>query len=120
MAVFTAGILSGSTNGRPVKVAATAIGSGTTIHTATSVSGAFDEVSIYVTNTHTATVSVTLGWGGTTDPDDLICKTVSLSPLSGPVPIVTGLRLNGGVIVKAAGSTANVLLVTGIVNSISP
>ena len=118
MATFSVVLLSGSTSGRPIKVVATAIGSGTTIHTAVAGAVAFDDVTIYVTNTDTVARTLTLGWGGTTDPDDLICKTVSIPASSGPIPIVSGLRLNGGVIIKAACDTASVLLITGSVNRI--
>lgn len=118
MATFTAGKLSGSTSGRPIKVAATAIGSGTTIHAAVAGATAFDEITLFVTNTDTVARTLTIGWGGTTDPDDLILKTVSIPPLSGPIPIIAGLRLNGGLSVLAAASAANVLLISGVVNTI--
>jgi hypothetical protein len=118
VATFSARLLSGSTSGRPIKVAATAIASGTTIHTAVAGATAFDEITLYVTNTDAAAVTLTLGWGGTTDPDDLVCKTVSIPAASGPIPLVSRLRLNGGLIVKAAGSSANLLLITGTVDRI--
>lgn len=110
--------LSGSVNGRPIKVTATSIGTGTTIHTAITGTSGFDEISLFVTNTNTSSVTLTIGWGGTTDPDDLILKNVSIPASSGPIPIISGLRLNNGVSVLAAASTANVLLITGAVNRI--
>lgn len=116
MAQYTPLTPTGSTNGRPVKVAATSIGSGTTFHTAISGNDAWDEITVNATNTDTVPRSLTIGWGGTTDPDDLICKTVVLPALSGPINITDGLRLNGGLIVKAAASVANVVLLTGNVN----
>lgn len=118
MATFSALLLSGSTSGRPIKVAATAIASGTTIHTAVAGSTAFDEITLYVTNTDTVTHTLTLGFGGTTDPDDLVMKAVSIPASAGPIPIVTRLRLNGGLIVKAAADAANLLLITGQVDRI--
>lgn len=118
MSTFTPRLLSGSTSGRPIKVAATAIGSGTTIHTAVSGSEDFDEITIYATNTDASAVSLTIGWGGTTDPDDLICKSVSIPAQTGPVPIITRLRLNGGLVVKAAASSANLIVITGQVDRI--
>lgn len=118
MATFSARLLSGSTSGRPIKVAATAIGSGTTIHTAVAGATAFDEITLYVTNTDASAVTLTIGFGGTTDPDDLVCKAVSIPANSGPIPIVTRLRLNGGLLVRAAGSSANLLLITGTVDRI--
>ncbi len=118
MATFSPLILSGSTSGRPIKVAATSIGSGTTIHTAVAGAVAFDEITLYVTNTDTVARALTIGWGGTTDPDDLVMKTVSIPASVGPIPIVTRQRLNGGLVVKAAGDAANVLLITGQVDRI--
>ena len=118
MSTFSGGVLSGSTNGRPIKVAATSIGSGTTIHTATASTTGFDDITLFVTNTHTADLALTIGWGGTTDPDDLILKTVSIPALSGPIPIITGLRLNNTLIVKAAAGTTNLLLISGSYNRV--
>jgi hypothetical protein len=114
----TARLLSGSTNGRPIKVAATSIGSGTTVHTATTETAAdkFDEITLYATNTDTSDRPLTVGWGGTTDPDDLVLKAVTIPASSGPVAVVTGLRLNNGLVVRAAcTTTANVILITGVV-----
>lgn len=108
--------LSGSTSGRPIKVAATAIGTGTTIHAAIAGATAFDSITLYATNTNSAAKTLTIGWGGTTDPDDLVLKTVTIPALSGPIPIVTGLRLNGGLTVKAAAETADLILITGTVD----
>jgi hypothetical protein len=118
VATFSPMLLSGSTSGRPIKVAATAIGSGTTIHTAVSGATGFDEITLYVTNTDTAARTLTLGWGGTTDPDDLVSKAVSVPASSGPIPVVTRLRLNGGLVVRAAADSANLLHITGSVDRI--
>jgi hypothetical protein len=70
-----------------------------------------------VTNTDSSDRTLTIGWGGTTDPDDLVMKTVSIPTVSGPIPIIT-LRLNNSLIVKAAASTANVLLISGFYNRV--
>lgn len=112
--------LSGGSTGDPIKVAATAIGSGTTIHTGVSGTTSFDSVTLYVTNTDTSARTLTIGWGGTTDPDHLIMKAVSIPASSGPIPIITGLRVNGGNVIVAAADTANVLLITGTVDRYVP
>ncbi len=116
---FSGNVLSGSTNGRPILVAATAIGTGTTIHTAGTGTTGFDEITLFVTNTDTSDRTLTIGWGGTTDPNDLVLKTVTIPALSGPIPIITGMRLNNGLIVKAAASSANLLLITGGYNRVA-
>lgn len=121
MATYSRQLLSGSSNGQPVKVAATSIGSGTTIHTAVSGTSSFDEVYLWVTNTSTSAVTLTIGWGGTTDPDHLVCDGITIPPSAEcpPIPVVAGLVLQNSLIVKAAAGTANVLLLTGFVNRIA-
>lgn len=120
MATFTKQLLSGSTNGRPIKVAATSIGSGTTIHTALTGTSGRDLVFLFVTNTHTSPVTLTIGFGGTTDPDDLIVKAISIPPGADcpPIPIVTGQPLNNALLVRAAASSANLLLISGWVDRV--
>jgi hypothetical protein len=108
MATMSRITLSASTDGRPIKVAATAIGSGTTIHT---VSTGIDEIDIYAMNSDTVSRKLTLGWGGTTDPDDLIEVTIPAE--SGLIPVALKLPLKNSLVVKAACSTANVVTLTG-------
>jgi len=110
--------LSGSTDGRQIKVVATA-SAGTTIHTAVAgtTAGTFDEIWIYATNSHSSTVQLTIEFGGTTNPDDRILVAVPAGV--GLVPIIPGLILQNGTIVKAYGSVANVVFLSGHVNSIT-
>ena len=108
-------LLSGSTNGRGVKVAATAT-PGTTIHTAHATS--LDEVWLWCVNTDSSTRKLTVEFGGTTSPDDLI--EVSIPSESGLVLVSPGLTVTGGVVVRAFAATANVLVVMGHVNRITP
>ena len=113
MANFTKQLLSGSTNGRGIKVGATAT-PGTLVHTADST--ATDEVWIYAMNTDSSSRTLTLEWGGTTDPDDLIEITLGASP--GLTLIVPGLPVDGGVVVRAFADSADVVTVHGFVNRI--
>lgn len=117
MATYSRILLSGSTSGRPIKVAATAT-PGTAVHTAIAGAVAYDEVYLWATNTDSSTRTLTVEFGGTTDPDDLIVKTYSIPANSPPIPIVTGQVLNGGLLVKAFASSANVVLISGFVNRI--
>ena len=110
--------LSGSTNGKSVKVAATAT-AGTTVHTALSGTTGWDEVYLWVTNTSGSAVALTIEFGGTTDPDNLLVKQLSIPANSPPIPIVTGQMLQNGLTVAAFAGTANVLLLTGYVNRIN-
>lgn len=118
MASYARQLLSGSTSGKPIKVVQTAT-PGTLIHTATAGSSAFDEVYLWVANTTGAAVNLTLEWGGATDPDDLLCKSVSIPANSGPIPIAVGQVLNGGLSVRAFASSANALQISGYVNRIA-
>lgn len=108
---YAGGKLSGSTDGRPVKVAATSIGSGTTIHTNGSGSTLFEWISIWASNPDTADHVLTLGWGGTSDPDDLIVVTIPAK--SGLVPVVIGMPLRNSLVVKAAADSANKVVLVG-------
>jgi hypothetical protein len=119
MATFTKTILSASTDGRGVKVAATA-SAGTTIHTGSSTPTDFDEIWAYVQNTTTTSVLLTIEFGGTTSPDDRISTQVI--PASGLVLVVPGLILKGNatpLIMRAFAGTTNVLVMHGWVNRIS-
>jgi hypothetical protein len=118
MATYSRRLLSGSTSGKPIKVAATAT-AGTLIHTAVAGDNKFDEVYLWVTNTDTVSRDLTIEWGGATDPDCLIAKTYPVPALSGPIPIVPGLSLNAGLEVRAFASSANKLLISGHCNAIS-
>ena len=110
--------LSGSTDGKMIKVAATS-SSGTTIHTAVAgtTAGTFDEIWLYATNNHTADVSIVIQFGGTTDPDDYI--RMSIPYQQGLYFIIPGFILQNGAVVRVYASVANVISIGGWVNSIT-
>lgn len=115
MATYSAEKLSGSTDGRGIKVTATAIGSGVTVHTATSGAGDIDLVDLYAQNNDVdgETRTLTLGWGGTTDPDDLIVVPVPCKV--GPVLIVSQMPIMNSLVIKAAADEANDVQLFGVV-----
>ena len=113
MATFSKELLSGSTNGKNVKVVATAT-AGTTIHTATSGTSNLDEVWLYACNTDASDVKLTIEYGGTTSPDDL--TEVTISAESGWTLVIPGLLLQNSLVIKAFAATANVIEVNGYVN----
>lgn len=117
MASYTPMLLSGSTNGKAVKVAATAT-AGTTIHTAVTGTTGFDAITLYACNTDSSARLLTIEWGGTASPDDTI--EVSLAADSGQVLVINNLRLQNSCIVRAFAAAANVVLITGYVNRYSP
>ena len=118
MATFTKKILSGSTDGKAVKVAATAT-AGTTIHTGSATATTLDEVWIYAVNSSASSVKLTIEWGEATAPDGNIEFTVPAE--SGLYLLVPGLPLQGNataLVVKAFAATANVVIIHGFVNEI--
>lgn len=117
MLSYTPSILSGSTNGDVIPIAATAT-PGTLIHTAIAGGSGFDEVFFWVANVTGSAATLTVEWGGVSDPADLATKTLSIPPNGPPVPIMVGQRINGGLAVRAFSNTSNALNVTGYTNRI--
>jgi len=119
VATITKTKLSGSTDGRAIKVAATAT-AGDTIHTGSGTATTYDEVWIYAQNTSASDVKLTLEWGGTTAPDDLIELTITAE--AGLTLVAPGLLIKGNaspLIVKAFAATTNVITLHGYVNQIA-
>ena len=115
MATYSKELLSGSSNGKQIKVAATAT-PGTTIHTAVAGTTDLDEIWIYAVNSSNAGVKLTIEWGEATAPDGNI--EVTLGAEDGYQLIVPGLLLQDGLVVKAFAGTADVILINGYVNRV--
>lgn len=109
--------LSGSTDGKAIKIAQTAT-AGDTIHTAVAgtTAGTYDEIRLWATNNHTAAVNLTLERGTATAADGNI--QASIPAKTGLYLVVPWLILQNGMVVKAFAGTTNVLLITGFVNTI--
>jgi hypothetical protein len=116
MATYSKQLLSGSTNGKGILVAATA-SAGTVIHTAVSGTSSLDEVWLYAHNTSASSVKLTLEWGGVTSPNDLIEVTIPVDG-TGLVLVAPGILLQNGLIVRAFAGTGNVINIFGYVNRI--
>ena len=117
-AVFTRELLSGSTSGKPIPVAATAT-PGTLIHTAVSGATSYDEVYIWASNVTAIAATITVEWGGVTDPGSHMVKGYVLAANSLPTAIAVGQVLNGASVVRAFSATASAINVTGYVNRIT-
>jgi hypothetical protein len=117
MATFTKRLLSGSTDGKAIKVVQTAT-AGTTIHTAVSGTSSLDEVWLYAHNSSNAVVKLTLEWGEASAPDGHIEINIGAEG-TGLVLIAPGLLLQNSLVIKAFAGTANVVTITGYVNRIS-
>lgn len=116
MATFTKKLLSGGTNGKSIKVAATS-SPGTTIHTTPAGTTTLDEIWLWANNTSTSSVKLTIQFGGTTSPDDDIELTIPGE--AGPVPVIEGWLLQNGLIVKAFAGTTNVITINGYAHLIA-
>jgi hypothetical protein len=120
MATYSKITLSGSTDGRAIKVAATST-PGTTIHTGSSTATTYDEIWLYAQNTDTTARKLTVEWGGTTSPDDLLELTIAAE--SGLVLVAPGLIIKGNasaaLVVRAFAATTNVITIHGYVNRIT-
>ncbi len=110
MASLTPVIPSGSTDGKPVKIAATAT-AGTLFHTAHAT--ALDEINMYLSNTDTVDRNVTVEFGGATAPD---WNVVFKVPAGQTILAIPGVRLTNSLTVKAFASAANVVNMLGNVN----
>lgn len=120
MATYSKVLLSGSTQGRAVKVAATS-SAGTVIHSTQTSSTVEDEIWLYAYNSSATAVVLTVQFGGTTSPDDDIKLTIPAT--SGLTLVIPGLVLTGtgsaANVVRAFAGTANVITISGYVNRIS-
>jgi hypothetical protein len=107
--------LSGASDGRGIKVGATAT-PGTLVHTAISSVAAneWDEVFLRAVNTSGSPVKLTIEWGGTTSPDDLIEITIPAE--SGFSEVIPGHVLHNAKEARAFAASADVIVLHGYVN----
>ena len=107
--------LSGSVDGRGIKVAANS-SPGTVIHRALSSVAAneWDEIFIGAVNASGSDVKLTVEWGGTNSPDDHIEITIPAE--SGFTEVIPGHVLQNGAVARAFAATADVIVLHGYVN----
>jgi hypothetical protein len=122
MATFTKVNLSGSTQGKAIKIAATTSGSnGTTVHATGTSSSVIDELWLYAYNSSSSAVILTIQWGGITAVDNEY--KLSIPATSGLTLVVPGLILTGdgttATTTRAYAATTNVITISGYVNRIS-
>ncbi len=117
-------LLSGSTQGRPIKITQTST-AGTSVHATGISSTTVDRLYLWANNTQAATAStvlLTLEWGNATAPDSNII--VPIPGQAGLVQIADGLPLTGtgaaSSTVKAFAATTAVINITGYVLRVVP
>lgn len=118
MTTFSRVLLSGSTSGRAIPVAATGT-PGTLLHTAVTGVAAYDEIYLWVSNVTGSSATLTIEWGGVSDPGDHLTKAYSVPANSAPLLVCAGVVMNGGLVIRAFSGTASALNITGYVNRIS-
>lgn len=109
--------LSGSTNGLGVKVTGISAAADVTVHTAHATS--LDFVTLWAVNQDAdgETRTLTIAFGGETDPDNLI--SVPIPAKVGPVMIADRLPITGSLVIGAWADEANDVMVYGHVVRVS-
>ena len=116
---FTKNLLSASTDGLAIKIAATAT-PGTLVHTGPTTVANYDEVYLELVNTSASIVTVTIEFGNATAPDS---QRIYDIPGKTSIWAVQGLLLKGNATpktVKVFAGTANVITAYGYVHTITP
>jgi hypothetical protein len=116
MATYAKILLSGSTNGKGIKVTGTSSAADVTIHTAVSGTTNLDEVYLWAQNNDAdgEPRTLTVAFGGETDPDELIVLTIPCKV--GLVPIVLGQPLQNSLVIGAWADEANDVVIYGYVH----
>lgn len=117
MASLSTALLSGSTDGKQIKVTGTGTGATVTVHTAHAT--AKDAIWLYADNDDTTgDVTLTLEIGAATDPDNVLKKTIPARGTpgnDGRINILDGYILTNSLILKAFASSANKIKLSGFV-----
>jgi hypothetical protein len=115
MALFTKQKLSGSTDGKPIQITATA-SPGTTLHTAVAGASDFDEIWLYAINRGSVDYTLTIQWGDTVAASQI----VQVIPYqAGLFLCVPGLLLQNAQIVRAFCTNNANVSISGFVNRIT-
>lgn len=116
---FTKLHLSGSTDGRPIQIAASAT-AGTTIHTATSstTTDSYDEVWLWAGSTSGSAINCTLQIGASTGSEAESVNFRCPAAYNGPIAIWPGLPVRNGTVISATAATVGRVQIYGYVNRI--
>ena len=114
MATYTKSKLSGSTDGKPILITATAT-AGTLIHTAVTGTTSYDEIWLWLVNNTTADVLVTIEYGDAAAGSNIKYTVLTKDGLKCVLP---GVILNNGTTVKVFAETGSVISAVGFINQI--
>jgi hypothetical protein len=115
MTIAVKRLLSGSTDGKGIKVVATT-SPGTLIHTAITgtTAGTYDEVWLWAYNADTANMVIYIEIGDSTLP-----RKITIPLQSGLVPLLPGLLLQNAQTIKVYATGTNLIMLDGFVNRIA-
>jgi len=115
MATVVKKLLSASTNGRTISIAATAT-LGTTVHTSISSAASWDEIWLWANNTSSSNQNLSIEWGAAGVNNT---KVYQLPPApAGDILVVPGQVLNNSLVLTAFSTAASTVMVSGFVNNI--
>ncbi len=109
--------LSGSVNGKRILLTATTSASAVPIHTTLAGTGSIDEIWLYAYNEATTSLSCSILWGGTTEPNDVM--RTAITSQTGRTLIIDGQVLQNQLTVKGYAQIANWITIDGFVNRIT-
>lgn len=116
MSTYSKQLLSASSNGQPIPITATAT-LGTLVHQSL-LTGAVDEVWLWLVNRSSAAVTVTVEWGAAGNANHLV-EAYSIPANSIPIEVSAGQLIQAGLQVTIFASTANAINAIGFVNRIT-
>lgn len=110
--------LSGSTDGKGIKVTGTSSAADVTIHTAVAGAGDIDLVTLYAVNQDVdgEARTLTIAWGAETDPDNLMSIPVPCKV--GPVLVCERLPIMNSLVIGAWADEASDVIVYGRVERV--
>lgn len=110
---YTREPLSGSTHGRGILLTGTNSAGAVTLHTAQASTTLVDVVTLYASNFGTTNIYVSIEWGGTTSPNDIL--TFDVAPKA-TTCLVSDLPIRNSLVVEGFASVANLVSIFGFVN----
>ena len=119
MATYSRVNLSGAATGNEMISVTQTATAGNIIHTAVAGTTSWDEIYLWVSNVTGTAATLTLEWGGVSDPSDHLVHALSIPANSPPILIAAGLTLNNTLVVRAFSGTTAALNITGYVNRIA-
>lgn len=115
MTTFTKSKLSGSTDGKPILIAAT-VTPGTLIHTAVAGTADYDEIWLWLVNNGSSDILCTIEFGDAATGSNIMYSVIARDGLKCVLP---GLVLHNGATVKVFAGTTNTISAFGFVNHIA-